>query len=240
MQPLVAMIERYKPGFRDAIVPADPEMVSDLEELTGPLPGAYRRFLSTMGQSTDGFYPGGADFTVEDRLANYQLESSLSGSYYLLVGAGGPLEPGGDLYMDRSRPYGDDDCELALAPFGPTLDESTCVPFQAGLEEFLYIDAFRRFRLPLLGASSRLAPALEAEGDETVIDRLLTAAELVGFKRVGPVQRSALFERGDAAMVMNRNPRSSQFQLEVRAADRSLLGVIVDQLTTNVPLRRLA
>jgi len=39
---------------------------------------------------------------------------------------------------------------------------------------------------------------------------------------------------------MIRQPRSSQFQLEVRAAERGPLDVIVDQLMINVPLRRLA
>src|SRR3954451_19164934 len=161
MRALVKLIDRYRPGFADAVQPARADLIEELEQLAGPLTGAYQRFLATMGSDMADFAPLGADFDAEDRLLNYQLNDALQGSTPLLVAAGGPLEPGGNLFLDRSEPYGEDDCLLVVVPRGYPLRLVERTPLHIGLEEFLYVEAYRDIRLPLLPARAELALTLE-------------------------------------------------------------------------------
>lgn len=239
MQALVELIERYHPGFAQAIVPADPDIVEQLSELAGPLPGAYRRFLETMGESTADFKPLTATFDAEDRLLNYQLNDSLRGSTHLMVASGGPLEPGGSLFMDRDERHGKDDALLVVVSQTHPLDLAGREPLHVGLEEFLYVEAYRSFRIPLFATQRRLAKPNAIPSEAADVTKLLAAADRLGFQRIPPATRCALLERGDAAIVLYRHPHVEEFSFDIGADDPKELRRLTDILSTQVPLRPL-
>ena len=239
MRALVQLIDRYRPGFAAAVVPAQEDIVEQLEELAGPLPGAYRRFLATMGSGMDGFWPLDADFDVEDRLLNYQLNPNLRGSPHLLVAAGGPLEPGGSLYLDRSHPSALDDCMLVVMPPGDPHALDQRQPLHAGLEEFLYVEAYRDVRLAAFPSRNELIPMLDAEPYEATIGKVLELSQELGFERVPPVVSCALLERGDAALVLYRPPDSDDFSFQLGAAEPRELRRLTDLYCSQMPLRVL-
>lgn len=243
MQALVQLIDRYRPGFADDVKPAPADVVDELSKLAGPLPGAYRRFLATMGGSMGEFEPLGGNFDVYDRVMNYQLDSGcLAGSTHLLIAAGDVLEPGGDLFLDRSEPYGKDDCLLVIADCGPSGDRLNLEarkPIHAGLEECLYVEAYRDFRLPLLTLCAECALATGVKPSAAISEQVLRTAKNLGFSRVPPATRSVILERGDAAMVFYRDPHSERFLFQIGADRPEELLRMVDVFANEVPLRRV-
>jgi hypothetical protein len=237
MRPLVELIDRYQSGFARKVRPAAPEFVDELVALAGPLPGAYRRFLETMGGDMAGFSPSDADFNVEDRLLNYQLNESLTGSPFLLIASGGPLEPGGSLFLDRNERTSHDDCLLVVIPYEIPMDFTNRTPFHAGLEEFLYVGAYRTYRMPLFPAARELVLRSDVEPSASHVHQAFALAERLGFSRTSPLVRSALFERGDAAIVMYRQPHVELFSLQVGADEVDELLRLADVFTRNLPMQ---
>ena len=239
MRALVELIDHYQPGFAERVRPASADTIEALEELAGPLPGAYRRFLDTMGGDMGGFSPLDADFDVVDRLVNYQVNASLKDLPYLIIAGGAPLEPGGSLFMDRSTPYAVDDCQIAVAPYAHELTMDDFSPFHAGLEELLYLEAYRSVRLPLFKGRIEVAIDPDAARDAAVVEEVLTRARETGFERVPPARRSALLERGDAAMALYRHPSSNACSFRIGAAEPTELRHLTDLLTRGLPLQVL-
>jgi len=240
MQPLVKLIDRYRPGFAGDVAPASPELVEELATVAGPLPGAYVRFLQAMGGNMGGFQPFGANFDADDVVLNYQINKSLHGSPLLFIAAEGPLQPGGNLFLDREKPSARDDCLLVVVPSERRMDATKAEPFHAGLEEFLYYSAYHEIRLGLLPARTTLAPTSEKEPTNDDIRRLFEVAARLGFERVPPATHNALFERGDAAMLMYRYPLSEDYSLQIAAEDAGELRRMVGIFTDQMPMRRIA
>lgn len=71
MKALVEFIEQYRPGFSQEVVPADEIDIALLEKHAGPLPGAYRRFLPTMGASMGDLELAEADFAIDGNIGTY-------------------------------------------------------------------------------------------------------------------------------------------------------------------------
>ena len=111
MKALVEFIEKYRPGFSKEIVPADELDIAVLERLAGPLPGAYRRFLQTMGESMGDFELADAYFSIQGEISVYLAMDWLQrGRYIYLAQDEGPV--GWDYFLDRLSPHGADDCML--------------------------------------------------------------------------------------------------------------------------------
>lgn len=57
---------------------------------------------------------------------------------------------GWDRYLDRSRPHGVDDCLLVRRLLSENYPPEGSHPRHVDLKEFLYFEAFKELRLPLL------------------------------------------------------------------------------------------
>ncbi|OJH39733.1 hypothetical protein BON30_16410 [Cystobacter ferrugineus] len=93
-------------------------------------------------------------------------------------------------------------------------------PKHAGLEEFLYYEAFKELRLPLLpyrrDFSSPEDPGVAVRYRSDLVSAL---AEEKGFKRIPPAERCALYERGDAGLLLYQHPTAPTFSFSLGCED---------------------
>ena len=215
MQALVEFIEKYRPGFSEEIVPADELDIALLEEHTGPLPGAYLRFLQAMGTSTGEFAFAEASLSIDGTIMTYQAKLWLRhGRFINIAGDNGLAD--WNYFLDRSRPYGADDCMLVRMPLEEGFPPEASRPEHAGLEEFLYYEAFKALRLPMLPHRRKFS-SLEDPGAAARYraDLVFALAEEKGFERIGPTRRCALYERGDAGLLLYQHPTASTFSFSL-------------------------
>jgi len=149
MRALVEFIEQYRPGFSKEIMPANEIRIAVLEDLAGPLPGAYRRFLQTMGESMGDLELAEANFSISGITGVYIAMDWLRLGRYIRVAEDEGLD-GWDYFLDRSSPHGADDCMLVRRQLSKNYPPEGSHPKHVGLEEFLYYEAFKALRLPLL------------------------------------------------------------------------------------------
>jgi hypothetical protein len=215
-------MEQWRPGTAATLVPLADELIQKLDATAGPLPGAYVRFLRTMGVSTGAllFEDGEVDLDASE---HWQVLSWFAGANdrFLYIGLdNGPS--GCDFYLDRHAVHGHDDCMVVSLP--ATSDVGLVAPehiqpLHAGLEEMLYYEAFRQFRLPQFGHHRRLEhrPGVAEAATDAPAGAVVDMAEDLGFTRIPPATRSGLFDRGDAALLLHHVPASSILTLTVSA-----------------------
>jgi hypothetical protein len=222
MKALVEFIEQYRPGFSEEVVPADEIDIARLEKHAGPLPGAYRRFLQTMGASMGDLELAEANFSIRGNIGTYVVMDWLRNERYrrYLCVAGDEGLAGWDYFLDRSMPHGADDCMLVRMPLDENFPPEASRPKHAGLEEFLYYEAFKELRLPLLpyrrDFSSPEDPGAAVRYRSPLVSAL---AEEKGFKRIPPAERCALYERGDAGLLLYQHPIASTFSFSLGCED---------------------
>lgn len=233
MQALVELIEKYRPGFSEEIVPADELDIALLEEHAGPLPGAYLRFLQTMGTSTGEFVFAEASFSIDGTIMTYQAKPWLRQGRFINVAGDNGISDW-DYFLDRSKPHGADDCMLVRMPLVESFPPEAGRPEHAGLEEFLYYEAFKALRMPLLPHrrefSSSEGPGASAQYRADLVTAL---AEEKGFERIAPTQRCALYERGDAGLLLYQHPTAPTFSFRLGGEDP----VEMEQLTRDFEAR---
>jgi hypothetical protein len=219
MKALIEFIEQYRPGFSQEVVPADEIDLALLEEHAGPLPGAYRRFLQTMGASMGDLELAEANFSINGGIGTYQTMRWLRHGRFIYV-AGDDGLAAWDYFLDRSRPHGVDDCMLVRMPLNKNFPPEASHPKHVGLEEFLYFAAFQQLRLPLLShrwefssPEDSIAAALYRP------DLVSSLAEQHGFQRLPPATHCALYERGDAALLLYRHPTLPTFSFTLAGED---------------------
>jgi hypothetical protein len=228
MQMLVELIEKYRTGFSRSIAPASEESIEILEEIAGPLPGAYRRFLLTMGESMGDFEADEAVFTIESIWAAYHAMDWLRRDRYLLVALDDSLAVW-DYYFDRDTSYGHDDCMLVRMRQDPDFDPNNRLLFHAGLEEYLYYQAYHSIRLPLLAHKVHLVQPADPHLAEHCIPQTVCAlADELRFKRIPPADRCALYERGDAALLLYQHPCKPLFSFDLACHDPQELGRLTE------------
>ncbi|WP_223753421.1 hypothetical protein [Myxococcus sp. RHSTA-1-4] len=219
MKALVEFIEKYRPGFSEEVVPADELAIAHMEKYAGPLPGAYRRFLQTMGASMGGLELAEADFAIEGNIGTYLVMDWPQRERYIYV-AGDDGLAGWDYFLDRTRPHGADDCMLVRMPLDENFPPEASRPKHVGLEEFLYYSAFKELRLPLLPHrwefSSPEDPKAAAQYRADLVPAL---AEEQGFQRLPPAEHCALYERGDAGLLLYRHPTEPTFSFSLGCED---------------------
>src|SRR5688572_1607763 len=111
MQELIELIELHRPGFASSVVGLDASDVRYLESVVGILPGAYRRLLLTMGADSGGFEANEASFKLLGIQGTYHQKRWLKNDRFLLVATDDGLSAL-DYYLDRTRPYDEDDFQL--------------------------------------------------------------------------------------------------------------------------------
>jgi hypothetical protein len=229
VQALVDLIERFEPGFAEDITPADDKRIASLERLGGPLPGALRRFLRTMGGApprklVDVLYLN-VDF-MRRALLNAEW---LKDERYLILSRHEAFDA--HVWLDRAAPSGADDCLVVISPCmempGPPPPRT---PFAIGLEDYLSMEAFRQHRLGLFEHHS-FAMHVEAP-DELTVQRALALPLSLGCERVAATVPSGLFERGDAAVIVRRAPGDSRLDVHIAAESVEAVGAILDAYLT--------
>jgi len=217
---LVELIEKYRPGFAATVVPAEEEEVELLDERVGPLPGAYQRFLHTMGSSMGDFHIDEGSFSADAILSTYGAMEWLVRNRYLLVGVDGSLTSDWDYFLDRNFLHARDDARVVRIRQDPACDPDGHMLCHAGLEEMLYYEAYATIRLPLLAYKVGLRrPRNEARAQNCRAEVACALAEELKFKRVPPATRCALYERGDAAILLYQHPVEPAFSLEIAGDD---------------------
>jgi hypothetical protein len=221
---LVDLIDHYRPGFADAIVPAEEENIQWLEELGGPLPGALLRFLRTMGGSPPKHLVPELHLGVDEIRLALMLAPWLKDERYLILTRHDGYDA--DIWMDRGTPTGSDDAMLVIAEPMETPDVPHRTPFAVGLEDFLYVEAFRAHRLSLFDHRARARTAPPA--DASVVGRALALPEQLGFSRLAAHLTSGLYERGDAAVIVRRAPFDAEIDVYIACEEAAGLGPILD------------
>ncbi|WP_239014588.1 SMI1/KNR4 family protein [Archangium violaceum] len=219
MRAFVEFVEKYRPGFSKEIVPADEIDIAILEKKAGPLPGAYRRFLETMGASMGELELAEASFSIDGALDVYSSKTWLQhGRYIPVAGDNGPSSF--DWFLDRSNPHGPDDCLVVRRALEKNYPPEASSPKYVGLEEFLYYEAFKELRLPQLPFRRKFSSPEDVKAAaEYRSDAITKLAEERGFMRISPVEHCALYERGDAALLLYRHPTRPTFSFILGCED---------------------
>lgn len=227
MDDLIALMERYRPGVGATLRPTPEADIARITALAGPLPGAYLRFLQTMGASTGDLEIDRGNAALSSTNIWYVHESKtwLRGSRYLYIGQDNDLSAY-DYFLDRKAPHADDDCGVVRMPLQYDVEEHDVRRVHAGLEEMLYYEAFYQLRLSQF-AHQRGFDQLH-RGPEPARWQspalIFSLAEDLGFRRIPPATRSALYERGDAALLLYQTPDVPAFSFIVAADDASEMG----------------
>lgn len=232
----VDFVEEYRPGFSQAIVPADRFDIAILEKHAGPLPGIYRRFLETMGASMGDLELAEASLTIDGALGAYSL-SWLSNGRYIYFARDKGLNSW-DWFLDRQRPHGVDDCLIVNRLLEENYPPEGSHPMYVGLEEFLYYEAFKELRLPQLPFRRKFSSPDDADAAARYRSDVVTAlAEEKGFKRIPPAEHCGLYERGDAALLLYRHPTQPTFSFILGCEDSAELEQLAQEFETRTGLK---
>lgn len=223
MQDLIRLMEKYQPGVSSGMVPASNDDIRHLEASAGPLPGAYVRFLQAMGKSTGEFaiHSGNADLSSDGLAKMPRIFVWLKGSNLLYIGQDNSPDAS-DYFLDRGHPSGLDDCWVVQMSLNPPVNVQNAFKAHIGIEEMLYYEAFDSIRLPLLPHHAELTHSTDGDPAHWPKARAVNElAERLGFERIPPAQRCALYERGDAALLLYQKPDSPLFRFKLAARDAS-------------------
>jgi len=237
MKAFVEFIEQYRPGFSEGIVPADEIKIKVLEDYAGPLPGAYRRFLKIMGESMGDFELAEASFSIDGVLGVYIAMTWLQRGRYIPVAGDNGLSSF-DWFLDRSSPHGTDDCLVVRRTLESNSPPEFSSPQYVGLEEFLYYEAFKELRMPQLPFRRRFSSPENTNTVARYRSEVVSAlAEEKGFKRIPPAERCALYERGDAALLLYRHPTQPTFSFILGCEDSAEMERLVRDFETRTGLK---
>ena len=236
MKPFVDFVEKYHPGFSQEIEPADKYDISILERRAGTLPGSYRRLLETMGKSMGDVELAEASLSIEGVLNAYTL-SWLKGDRYVFFAEDTGLSSR-HWFLDRLSPHGVDDCMVVRRVLAENNPPEASTPQYVGLEEFLYYEAFQELRLPQLPFRRKFSSPEDADAAASYRSGVVTAlAEEKGFKRIPPAEHCALYERGDAALLLYRHPTQPTFSFSLGCEDPVEMERLVQEFETRMGLK---
>ncbi|QDE71750.1 hypothetical protein BHS09_34835 [Myxococcus xanthus] len=111
-------------------------------------------------------------------------------------------------------------------------------PQFVGLEEFLYYEAFKELRLPQLPFRRTFStPKVASAATRYHLDVVTALAEEKGFKRIPPAEHCALYERGDAALLLYRHPTQPTFSFILGCEDSAELERLAQEFETRTGLK---
>ena len=185
-----------------------------------------------MGQQMGELDLAEAYFGVEGIIGLYNLKPWLRREQYVCV-AGDEGLTEWDYYLDRARPHGADDCMLVRIPLVESYPPDENHPKHVGLEEFLYFEAFSALRMPLLAHRLKFEVSEREPRRPTCNANAVCAlAEKNGFKRISPVENCVLYERGDAALLLYKNPVEPIYSFTLGCEDPNELGRLAHAFET--------
>jgi hypothetical protein len=219
MDELLALLERYSPGYRGRVEGAGFWQLDVMEERFGrPLPGFYRRFAEVMGAQAGPLLAGLHAYHPNDIAELYAVAppGELPPDRFLYV-FGDPSQEGDHYFLDLDAPEGADDAEVVRFPFGADAWKTRLVRRFASLREMLLVFAVRHVALPTFPHRAQLASgaAREAPGAGEAADLFLR----LGFAALPYPRSCLLFERRDAVIELDRAPGQLGFSCRVGMRD---------------------
>ena len=219
MDELLALLERYAPGYHHQLQGVSSWNLDKLEEVFGqPLPEFYRDFALAMGKDggplladVDAYDP----FHIADL---YQVvpPSELPPRRFLYV-LGDPSLDAQHYWLDLETPSEDADGRVLRIPFGKEAWKRHSAPLYANLREMLFMWAMSKLHLPsfpLHAAYYRSARHTSPE-DLPEAEAVARIFERLGFVRLPYPRRCLLLERDDAAISLYRSPDEPGFSFRV-------------------------
>jgi hypothetical protein len=117
MKSVIDTLVRWTPPGMPAFAPARYSDIEDLEEAAGgPMPGAYHDFLRTAGNGLGALEIGEAEFGLRYILERYAIVSWTPPMPLVFIGLDRAPLGTASYYLDRSRPWGSDDCAVLRFP----------------------------------------------------------------------------------------------------------------------------
>lgn len=117
MKSVIDTLVRWTPPGMPAFEPSTYSDIEDLEEAAGgPMPAAYRAFLRTAGNGLGGLEIGEADFRLPKIIERYAIFSWTPPMPLVCIGLDRAPLGTASYYLDRSRPWGSDDCAVLRFP----------------------------------------------------------------------------------------------------------------------------
>ncbi|MFY2556806.1 hypothetical protein ACN469_04195 [Corallococcus terminator] len=215
MEELLALLERYSPGYRETIHGVFDWRLDELEEEFGrPLPTFYKSFATTMGQQGG---PLLAHVNVREPLHIAFLYESIAGEmpprrFLFIFGDPDPLAPY-HYWLDLEAPSEEGDGQVVRMPFGENAWIDKLHRDFISLREMLFLWAMEAVHLPSFPYQARYHRGKGPKaGTAEDLARLL---EKTGFNRLPYPRHSMLFEREDAAIRLYRLPDDSTFDIRV-------------------------
>lgn len=217
MDELIALLERYAPGYQEDIQGVDDWCLEDLEELIGrPLPNFYRAFAKRMGQHAGPLLSEVTQHDLPHVMFLYRMTPSLPRRFLLLFGDPNPLAPT-PYWLDLGSPSENGDCQVVRMPFGE--DEASwrerLSKDYISLREMLFLWAMEHLRLPNFPHEARYCRGKGRQPSSA--EDLALILERMGFARLPYPRHSMLFERTEdgSAIRLYRPPDDPFFEVRV-------------------------
>jgi hypothetical protein len=221
MDELLALLERYSPGYHARIQGLYDWCLEDLEEVFGrQLPEFCKAFLRTMGTQAGPLLAGVVQHDILHITSLYR-STSLElppRRYLLLFGDPDPLAPC-PYWLDLEASSEEGDSRVVRMPFRADAWKDKLPQEFFSLREMLFLRAMDEVCLPAFRHQVRY---LRGAGQKTSkAEELARILESMGFVRLPYPRHSGLFERdGGGAVRLYRHPERPDFT--VRAGMHSL------------------
>ncbi|MFY0572336.1 hypothetical protein ACN28E_52045 [Archangium lansingense] len=218
MDELLALLERYSPGYADQIQGASAWNLRKLKESFGqPLPEFYQEFADVMGKDGGPLLAHVQSYDPYDVTELYEVAwRELPPRRFLFV-FGDPSIDAQHYWLDLETPTEDEEYRVFRFAFGKEEWKKHRSPLYMSLREMLFVWAMSNVCLPTFphraayySRLGRMPPGelLDAEDVARIFERLR-------FVRLPYPQRCLLFERDDAAIELYRSPDEPGFSFRV-------------------------
>lgn len=244
LQDLIALVERYEPGYSRKIKGAQPAEIQQLEQLVGrPLPSCYREFLVLMGRDMGSLQIEEVNFQIDRVIKFYASGHWTPPEGYILFGVE-KGDPCLDYYLECMAPQAED-CPVVRFPSeGEFSREEYFYPLDPSLKDFLLAHAFSEKRMEAFSFDKLLKPSHRERPGSNLVTRPSEIARLInerarslGFE---PMPQSSVvyhfFDHEDAALFMRLDESSSSLGLTIAARTAAGLARISDILSSGTSL----
>ncbi|WP_437571836.1 hypothetical protein [Sorangium sp. So ce542] len=223
MEELLALLDRYAPGYRGRIQGVYGWRLDELEERFGrPCPGFYRSFALAMGAEGGPLLDGLHEHHPTKIAELYELAPWMPPRRFLYV-FGDASPDGQHTFLDLDAPSEAGDFQVVRFPFGEQTWKTRLTRRFVSLREMLFVLAMRNVHLPTFPHRAEHLSADGPAGAPPSAEDAAVVFERLGFTRLPYPRRCLLFERQDAAILLYRRPDEPGFSIRVGMRDAAKL-----------------